>query len=211
MRASATASAPTTCILTVPTPEMYNGDFSNWVNASNQLLPDLRSRDHAAEPSGAGFIRDPFAGQPDSGSAVQRVRQQVVPFGQARQAEPRRRARHRAYVRNNYITTGGTIATPTEQGSVKVDHCINAEPPARLLLQHHATSTRQSGRADLPDCRCRCGTARCRPSTPRPTASTHDWTISPAHAEPLLHRRQPVLQGQRTRPMPAVAGRTSSA
>ena len=30
-------------ILTVPTPEMYRGDFSNWVDQSGKQIPYLRS------------------------------------------------------------------------------------------------------------------------------------------------------------------------
>ena len=39
MRVSATASGANGGATTVPTPEMYNGDFSKWVNSANKLMP----------------------------------------------------------------------------------------------------------------------------------------------------------------------------
>ena len=47
-------------ILSVPTPEMYGGDFRNWVDASNKLIPIYDPSTTRANPNGAGFIRDPF-------------------------------------------------------------------------------------------------------------------------------------------------------
>ena len=36
-------------ILTVPTPEMYRGDFSNWVDQNGRLIPIYDPATHAAE------------------------------------------------------------------------------------------------------------------------------------------------------------------
>jgi len=47
-------------ILSVPTPEMYNGDFSKWVNQNNQLLTIYNPATTRANPNGVGSIRDPF-------------------------------------------------------------------------------------------------------------------------------------------------------
>jgi hypothetical protein len=47
-------------IRTVPTAEMYNGDFSNWVNQNNQRLLIYDPGTTAPNPSGSGFVRQPF-------------------------------------------------------------------------------------------------------------------------------------------------------
>src|SRR5688572_30733110 len=48
-------------IRSVPTPEMYTGDFSNWVNAAGQRLQIYDPNTTAPNPGGTGFIRTPFA------------------------------------------------------------------------------------------------------------------------------------------------------
>src|SRR5215212_3849612 len=47
---------------TVPTPEMLNGDFSNWVNSAGQQLTIYDPATTRPNPNGTGFIRDPFPG-----------------------------------------------------------------------------------------------------------------------------------------------------
>ncbi len=47
-------------ILSVPTPEMYSGDFSKWVDASGKLIPIYDPATTRPNPNGAGSIRDPF-------------------------------------------------------------------------------------------------------------------------------------------------------
>ena len=46
-------------ISSVPTPEMYQGDFSNWVNKNNALMPIYDTATTRANPNGSGSIRDP--------------------------------------------------------------------------------------------------------------------------------------------------------
>ncbi|MDX1982114.1 MAG: carboxypeptidase-like regulatory domain-containing protein, partial [Bryobacteraceae bacterium] len=47
-------------IFSVPTPEMYEGDFSNLVSASNQRLVIYDPSTTRANPNGSGFVRDAF-------------------------------------------------------------------------------------------------------------------------------------------------------
>src|SRR6202035_5854209 len=47
-------------IKTIPTPEMYEGDFSKWVDQSNRELGVYGPATTRPNPSGNGFIRDPF-------------------------------------------------------------------------------------------------------------------------------------------------------
>jgi hypothetical protein len=47
-------------ILSVPTPEMYRGNFSNWVDQNNRLIPIYDPATTRANPNGSGSIRDAF-------------------------------------------------------------------------------------------------------------------------------------------------------
>jgi hypothetical protein len=44
----------------VPTAEMYDGDFRNWVDADNKLAIIYDPATTRPNPNGSGFIRDPF-------------------------------------------------------------------------------------------------------------------------------------------------------
>ena len=55
----------------VPTPEMWNGDFSNWVDSQRPAHDDLRSGDDAAESEWRGIHPRSVPRQQDSGRAVQ--------------------------------------------------------------------------------------------------------------------------------------------
>jgi hypothetical protein len=48
-------------ILSVPTAEMYQGDFSNWVASNGNRLTIYDTASTEPNPSGSGFIRTPFA------------------------------------------------------------------------------------------------------------------------------------------------------
>jgi len=109
--------------LTVPTPEMYNGDFSKWVDAKNALLPIYDTASTTPNPSGSGFTRTAFAGNIIPKSRFSKVAQQIIPYGAA--VAPNRPGLvpgTSGYVRNNYVTAGGTTTSPTTKGSVKIDH-----------------------------------------------------------------------------------------
>src|SRR5207302_1990919 len=47
-------------ILSVPTPEMYKGDFQNWVDQNNKPIVIYDPNTTRQNASGTGFIRDPF-------------------------------------------------------------------------------------------------------------------------------------------------------
>jgi hypothetical protein len=47
----------TSNIFSVPTPEMYRGDFSNWVDPNGNRLPIYDPRTTRPNPNGTGFIR----------------------------------------------------------------------------------------------------------------------------------------------------------
>ena len=111
--------------LTVPTPEMYQGDFSKWVDSKGALLPIYDTSTTRPNPNGSGFVRDPFPGNQIPQNQFSAVSKQVLTYAQG--ATPNRPGLvpgTSAYVRNNYIVTGGTTASPTDKISAKVDHNI---------------------------------------------------------------------------------------
>ena len=159
---------------TVPTPEMWDGDFSNWVDQNNQLLPifdPFTTRE--ASPGSAARIRTAFPGNKIPASMFSTFAKQMMPYGKL--AVPNRGGvpGTSAYVRNNFITTGGTTVNPTDKGSLRFDHSINDKQRARDVLQHDGEPAGGRVRADLPDCRCRCIPVSSPPSIPRPIGDPH--------------------------------------
>ena len=63
--------ASNAALFSVPTPEMYNGDFSNWVDANGRMIVIYDPATTRPNPNGTGFIREPVPRQQDSGRALQ--------------------------------------------------------------------------------------------------------------------------------------------
>ncbi len=114
-------------ILSVPTAEMYNGDFSNWVNQSNVRIPIYDPATTRANPNGTGFIRDPFINNQIPAARFSQIARAMSEFGKT--ALPNRGAAPgtSAYVRQNYIVNSGTLVTPTDKWSVKGDQMIGSK------------------------------------------------------------------------------------
>lgn len=109
-------------VLTVPTPEMYQGDFSKWVNNKNQLIPIYNPLSTTGSPSGSGFVRTPFAGNIIPQSMFSQVSVSMIPYAQS--VTPNRAGivpGTFSYVNNNYLTNGGDSESPTDKGSMRVD------------------------------------------------------------------------------------------
>ncbi|MBM3734675.1 MAG: TonB-dependent receptor [Acidobacteria bacterium] len=109
-------------IFSVPTPEMYNGDFSRWVNQNNQLLQIYDPNTTRANPAGTGFIRDPFAGNQIPAARISPFAKTWSAFGQPLRPNRGGTPGTIQYVRQNYISTGGSVVSPQNKYSLKVDH-----------------------------------------------------------------------------------------
>ena len=165
--------------LTVPTPEMYKGDFRNWVDPSAKLIPIYDPGTTRANPSGSGFIRDVFA---DNQVPANRISTTAAAIGaQAQFAKPNRGATpgSRSYVTNNYLVNGGSLISPTDKWSVKGDQILGSKH--RVSFLWNSTTFRQHPGPDG------------IPGLPEPLWSgqltawdtaayrfSHDWTISPS-------------------------------
>ncbi|MFN3326412.1 MAG: TonB-dependent receptor domain-containing protein [Bryobacteraceae bacterium] len=122
-------------IRTVPTPEMYSGDFRNWVDQSNRLLTIYDPATTRPNPSGSGMIRDPFPNNMIPQNRFSAFSRLVMPYGQAVTPNmPGIVPGTTAYVRNNFITTEGTLLEPTDKLSVKVDQNIGARQRLGFLF-----------------------------------------------------------------------------
>jgi hypothetical protein len=116
----------------VPTPEMYNGDFSNWVDGNGRPLPIYDPATTAA--SGSGFTRQVFPNNqiPQSRfssisrSYVNIVRDILKPNNGAAPGTSN-------YVRNNFVNNVGTALDPWTKYSFKGDHNFGANDRASFL------------------------------------------------------------------------------
>jgi hypothetical protein len=163
-------------ILSVPTPEMFSGDFRNWVDQNNRAIPVYDPGTTRANPAG-GFIRDAFPNNQIPTSRFAKTSSAIAAFGQAVKPNRGFAPGTSGYVRNNFIVTGGTQVTPTDKWSVKGDQIIgNAH---RVAILYNTTRFRNQPGANGP------------PGLPIPLWSgqlqawdteayrlTHDWTIS---------------------------------
>jgi hypothetical protein len=165
-------------ILTVPTPEMYSGDFSKWVNAQGRVLPIYDPTSTAAQPGG-GFTRTPFPNNQIPVSRFSTVSNQILPFAQG--VAPNRPGivpGTLGWVSNNYLTGGGDTESPTDKGSVKIDQ--NFGPNHRLNFFYNRTRYNSNpgpaGPAGLPEPLWNGSVSQYDSSLYR---LSYDWTISP--------------------------------
>jgi len=129
-------SAPVS-FFTIPLPEMYNGDFSNWKDAAGNMIPIYDPRTTRANPSGVGFIRDPFPGNRIPTDRFSRVSKNVIPLATMRP--------NIAGPRNNFITTVGARTDPWDKFDVKIDHQLNSKDKLGFLYHYGVTLQLPSG------------------------------------------------------------------
>jgi hypothetical protein len=166
-------------ILSVPTAEMWNGDFSKWVDQNGALLPifdPFTTRDASA--GSATKIRTAFPGNQIPASMFSTFAKQIAPYGKL--AVPNRGALPGTsdYVRNNFVTSTGTTVNPTDKGSVKLDHVINDKQ--RLALFASVTANRQEvGAGGPPGLPMPLWTGQITTFDSKTYRATHTWSITP--------------------------------
>jgi len=122
---------------TIPLPEMYNGDFSNWKDAAGNLIPIYDPKTTRPNPNGAGFIRDQFPGNRIPADRFSRVSRNVTPLATMRP--------NVAGPRNNFITTTGARTDPWDKFDVKIDHQLNQKDKFGFLYHYGVTLQLPSG------------------------------------------------------------------
>ncbi len=140
--------------LSVPTPEMYDGDFSKWVDANGRMLVIYDPATTRQNPSGTGFIRDAFPGNRIPADRFSAVARQYLAL--ARTAVVPNRAGivpgTLGYVSNNYLSPGGTTEEKTHKYSVKVDHSLSSAHRLSYLFNRASNEVApgSAGAAGLP-------------------------------------------------------------
>lgn len=165
-------------ILSVPTPEMYRGDFSNWVDQNNRAIAIYDPATTRPNPSGSGFIRTAFPNNQIPVNRFSSTASAIAKFGQPVAPNRGFAPGTSGYVRQNYIVTGGTEITPTDKWSVKADQVLGSNH--RVSFLWNMTEFDRTPGANGP------------PGLPAPLWSgqiqawdteafrvTHDWTVGP--------------------------------
>ncbi|MES1261696.1 MAG: carboxypeptidase regulatory-like domain-containing protein [Acidobacteriota bacterium] len=112
---------------TVPTPEMYAGDFSKWVTNTGTQIPIFNPLTQTQNADGT-WTRQQFAGNviPKSLFSPQSMKALGV-FQSGGALTPNTNAAPGtfAYINNNYLVNNGTSVNPVNKWSIKGDHIFN--------------------------------------------------------------------------------------
>ncbi|MCI0388772.1 MAG: carboxypeptidase regulatory-like domain-containing protein [Acidobacteria bacterium] len=107
----------------VPTPEMYSGDFSKWVDENGNLIPIY---DPATTRTVNGVnIRDRFPGNIIPQNRISTFARNLLNVTGILQPNSGAAPGTSAYVRNNYINNIGTLLDPWTKWSLKLDHSFS--------------------------------------------------------------------------------------
>jgi hypothetical protein len=164
-------------ILSVPTPEMYRGDFSNWVDQSNQPIAIYDPATTRPNPNGSGFIRDVFPNNQIPTNRFSRTASAIAAFGQAVQPNRGFAPGTSGYVRQNYIVSGGTQITPTDKWSVKGDQILGNNHRLSFLW-NSTTFRRNPGPNGPPGLPGALWNGQFQAWDTEAYRVAHDWTIS---------------------------------
>ncbi|MDQ3258996.1 MAG: TonB-dependent receptor [Acidobacteriota bacterium] len=118
----------------VPTPEMYSGDFSKWVDQNGRLIPIY---DPATTRTVNGVtVRDPFPGNIIPQNRISNFARAVIgntgvlaPNGGAAPGTSQ-------YVRDNYVNNSGTLLDPWTKFSFKIDHNFSERNKIAFLYNY---------------------------------------------------------------------------
>jgi hypothetical protein len=112
---------------TIPTPEMYNGDFSKWVTSTGAQIPIYNPLSQVQNADGS-YTRTVFPGNvvPKTDFSPAALKALSV-FQSSGALAPNNGAAPgtAGYISNNYLETGGTQIYPVNKWSVKGDHLFN--------------------------------------------------------------------------------------
>ena len=112
---------------TVPTTEMYNGDFTNWVNAAGAQVPIYNPTTQVTNQDGT-VTRQVFAGNKIPQSLFNPASLQALKVFQTSgvlTANNGAAPGTVGYISNNYIIANGTNVNPVNKWSVKGDHIFS--------------------------------------------------------------------------------------
>ncbi|MCW5979997.1 MAG: TonB-dependent receptor [Bryobacteraceae bacterium] len=137
----------------VPTAEMYQGDFRNWVDANGNRLPIYDPDTTRPNPSGTGNIRDPFPNNMiPQGRFSPLIQNYLKVVGTAQFPNNGAAPGTSDYVRNNFINSTGTRLDPWTKVSAKGDHNFTDNTKVSFLYNRgiHRTVPGPDGFPGLP-------------------------------------------------------------
>jgi len=165
---------------TVPTPEMYGGDFRNWVNAAGQQIPIYNPTSQTTDAAG-NVTRQVFPNNqvpaslfdPEIVKALGVFRSGTVPVPNNGAAPGTV-----GYVQNNYLVTGGSVVRPNTKFSLKGDHVISDKHRISGYWGYNRSfeNPGANGPADLPGLFVNYNDTRRHSDVFR---GSWDWNISP--------------------------------
>ncbi len=123
---------------TIPLPEMYNGDFSNWKDQNGNLLPIYDPASTTVQPDGS-YLRQPFPGNQIPVSRFSQVARNTLPLATMQPNLADTRGILNPNPRNNFLTTTGARTDPWDKWSVKGDHIFNDSHRVGFLFQKNQT------------------------------------------------------------------------
>jgi hypothetical protein len=165
-------------IFSAPTPEMYNGDFSKLVNASNQVLQIYDPATTVPNASGSGFVRQPFANNQIPTTRLSAFAKTWASFAQGVKPNVAAAPGTIGYIRNNYISTGGSLLSPQNKYSIKADHTINSNH--RIGFFYNNSNFNQTvGPGGPPGLPLPLYDGQVQTFETEAFRFTHDWTITP--------------------------------
>jgi len=129
-------------VVTVPTSEMYDGDFRNWVDQAGVRIPIYDPTTQVTGANGA-VTRQPFANNmiprslfdPQMQKAIGVFREGPTPLPNAGAAPGTLN-----YVTNNYLITSGTEIRPNTKISIKGDHQFSSKSRISGYYGYNRTS-----------------------------------------------------------------------
>ena len=109
----------------VPTPEMWDGDFSNWVNANGQRITIYDPATTRVGPTGA-LIRDPFPNNRIPANRFSNTAKQYIALARTVLVPNQGGIPGTfGYVNNNYVSEGRSTVETTNKYSLKIDHTLS--------------------------------------------------------------------------------------
>ena len=127
----------------VPTPEMWDGDFSNWVNASGQRITIYDPATTRVGPTGA-LIRDPFPNNRIPADRFSTTAKQYIALARSVLVPNQGAAPGTfGYVNNNYASEGRSTIETTNKYSLKIDHTLSNTN--RVAYVFNRTAERRQG------------------------------------------------------------------
>jgi hypothetical protein len=141
-------------ISSVPAPEMYQGNFTNLVNSKNQQLAIYDPKSTRTNPSGSGFLRDPFPNNMIPTNQFSSVSNQYIAIAKSL-VVPNRAGivpGTTGYISNNFVSAAGSSAESTTKWSVKLDHAVTNAHHVSYLFNRGSDLVQpgSSGPAGLP-------------------------------------------------------------